>query len=231
MSLVGKRNHEGYMDITAYVAIKNFVEDSKMEKEFYKGDIFGTYKNDGSEGNPCVIVSSDKVNTMSNAVCVVYITEKDFAKKTNVSVVAQGEKIAECDRIYCLHKSRIGGYMRTCTGEEIQKIDAAIIEALDLGFCMIGAEEEIEILKDKNKCIAEENAMYLEKYDNAKKERDSLAKEIEILKEKIDTGGTMAADQKEKVSGSYNEIKLQTERDLYKKLYDETLNKLFDSIS
>ena len=131
----GVRNHEGYMDLTAYAAIKNAEKEKKMKKEnFYKGDIFMIDKQDASEGGePAVIVSSDEINDSGNYVLLVYLTEENGPMRpTDARIIAGHVMRAKCDRIYRIHKSRIGEFMRIAGIKEMKEIDKALMVALGL---------------------------------------------------------------------------------------------------
>lgn len=178
------RNGEAYYDPIAGEAITNV--EGKYEMIF-RGDIFETIKPDGTAGTPCVIVSSNEINENSDIIMAVYL--KDSVKKernTNVTVNAKTQKIAECGKVYGLHKSKIGEYIKCCNEKEMREIDKALALALGLD----GPTEN----------AAAEPAAGSE------------------------TGQLRTSRRK-----SETQIRLETERDLYKRLYEDMLDR-FDVI-
>ena len=77
MEKIEIKNSEGYMDLTAFEALKNIEKRSKSKLR--RGDIFYVEKSyaTGSEqyaGRPAIIVSNDKCNETSDVIEVVYLT-------------------------------------------------------------------------------------------------------------------------------------------------------------
>lgn len=251
MTYVPVRNHEGYVDLTAYHAIKNIaMEKKKMsEYKFYRGDIFTTTKPDQTEGSPCLIVSSDEVNENSICVMIVYLNDKPAKNETDVTISAKGLRVADCSRVYTLHKSRIAEYVRSCTDEEMGEIDLSLAEALNIhgytGPDLVDPEEEnrIEELQKEISCVKDECSMYMKHFEDMRNERDNLKDQVEKLKAaNMEFQDLSKREDKEEISSvrrvilrpegldidmrTEEEIKLEAERDLYKKLYEETMEKL-----
>ena len=184
------RNGEAYYDPTAGEAITNVEGEYEM---IFRGDIFETIKPDGTAGTPCVIVSSNEINENSDIIMAVYL--KDSVKKernTNVTVNAKTQKIAECGKVYGLHKSKIGEYIKCCNEKEMREIDKALALALGLDGAEPAAGSETE--------QADETKSFL---FNEEKTEAELKNETQI--------------------------RLETERDLYKSLYEDMLDR-FDVI-
>ena len=109
--------------------------------DIYKGDIFyiekpTQYQNTGSEqsaGRPAIIVSNDTGNYHSDVVEVVYLTTKEKTPlPTHVKVMCQVPSTALCEQIFTVSKERLGGYIRTCTDEEMAAIDEALMISLGI---------------------------------------------------------------------------------------------------
>lgn len=209
------------------------------EEKILRGDIFTTIKPDQTEGSPCLVVSSDEVNESSLCVMVVYLNDKPARNETDVTINAKGLRVADCSRVYTLHKSRIAEYVRSCTDTEMGEIQEAILSALGIyaGVDLVDPKEVAENanLKKDVEILKDECNMYMKSFEDMRNERDELKEQVENLKainRELAQGYKEAAvemetvELKECVMISENEIRLQTERDLYKKLYDETLDKL-----
>ena len=197
------------MDLTAYIAIKNAEkEKGKMkENEFCRGDIFTTIKADQTEGCPCVIVSNDEINGTNACVMVVYLSDnKELKHETEVIINAKGQRVAECKRVYTLHKSRLCEYIRTCTDVEIINIDLALMRAF-------GIQQAADLEDPEEKPEAEA-------VKNLKMMLEEATRRCKQMKKELD-----AADAKLKII-SEDLTKTQVQRDLYRQLYDETLDKL-----
>ena len=92
----------------------------------------------GSEqrsGRPGVIVSNNMNNEHSPVVELVYLTTKFSKRKlpTHVSVDATGiPSIALCEQIHSVDCQRLGNYCGSCSEEEMQQIDEALLISLGL---------------------------------------------------------------------------------------------------
>lgn len=93
----------------------------------------------GSEqraGRPAVIVSNDRNNRHSNTVEVVYFTTKDKPDlPTHVTVNATGTpSTALCEQVHTVDKQRLRDYCGSCTKQELQAVDIALLISLGLDF-------------------------------------------------------------------------------------------------
>lgn len=91
----------------------------------------------GSEqyaGRPAIVVSSDRYNSTSNTVEVVYLTtqaKNDMA--THVQIRSSGKlSTALCEQITSVSVLRVGDYMGTLTDEEMRRIEAAMMISLGI---------------------------------------------------------------------------------------------------
>ena len=229
-----KRNGSGCYDPTAYNAIKNFMM-GEEKMEVYRGDIFyirkGGYTT-GSEqeqGRPAVIVSNDIGNKYSQIYEVVYLTSQE--KKplpTHVPVMCKVPSTAMCEQITNVSQDRLGNFVRTCTDEEMEAIDRAL--AISLGIDLTEVQrvnnQEIDNLKMKlegaERMLDEEKAKHLEEKTFLEKHNKELICRLEEIAEKehLQTVLDAAGNQNEETT------KLTTERNLYKKLYEQTLERL-----
>ena len=160
-----------------------------MKMEILRGDIFVVdsdgWCTDKKHHRPAVIVSNNSGNHFSDWVEVVFLTSAE--KKplpTHASVVCRGSiATVLCENIATVHKTKIGEYIRTCTDDEMQKIDEALKVSLGL--------------------------------NNDKPEHEWKPEET-----------TYSKPSKEAVDLQVQLIQLQTERDLYKHLYERTFEKM-----
>ena len=100
----------------------------------YHGDIF-YIANDGRAGEtPAIIVSPDTwLEQDPEFVQAVLMTTKENEQLlTHVEVMCRVPSIALCERIFKVNTDRIGEYIRSCTEEEIQKVDEAIMLTLGI---------------------------------------------------------------------------------------------------
>lgn len=162
----------------------------------------------GSEqrpGRPAIIVSNDESNAKLNTVQVVYLTSKDKAPHpAHVSVMCKVQSIALCEQLYTVDKRRLGDYIRSCTAAEMEKIEHGMMEVLGLtGIERVPSkmlEEQLQAAKAYCKELQAINAELMER-----------VKDFE---------------EKERNKGA-GVIKLEVERDTYKMLYNNLLDRLY----
>lgn len=230
-----KRNGSGYFDPTAFKALKNiYKQEGSAKMEVYKGDIFfvDKYNKDygcGSEqstGRPAIIVSNDMGNKHSSMVEVVYLTSQE--KKplpTHVEVICQVPSIALCEQICSVSKERLSSFVRTCTDAEMKKIDEALMISLGIE-CAEGvpaaADDEkdayIEQLKDDLEVRRISNELLI----------DELNQKEAIIKSLTDKKNDVRCEGVENPAMTVEQFMLEvkTERNLYKQLYENLLEKM-----
>lgn len=156
--------------------------------EIYRGDIFYVYRNaydvTGSEqdaGRPGVIVSNNIGNEKNEIVQVVYLTSQEKTPMpTHTEVVCKLPSVAICEQVCTVSKKRLGDYIKTCTDDEMRRIDECLRISLAL---------------------------------------DEPVKEVQI------------ADQTSVDQESYKDLlEARIGRDLYKKLYEDTLERLLKTV-
>lgn len=217
-----KRNGSGYFDPTAFKALKNiYKQEGSAKMEIYRGDIFfvDKYSKDfgcGSEqstGRPAIVVSNDMGNKYSSMVEVVYLTSQE--KKplpTHVEVICQVPSTALCEQICSVSKERLSSFVRTCTDAEMKKIDEALMISLGIE-CAEGVPVD-DSAKD----------------DQIKQLKHDLEKKDEVIKELTEKKNDAQGECKGAVTISKTieqfHIEMQTERNLYKQLYEDLLEKV-----
>ena len=137
-----KRNGSGYYDPTAYMAMMNVRKEGENKMEVYRGDIFYVKSNrkdtmKETTGSPAVVVSNDKGNENSNFVEIVYLTadERNLIP-THVNVMCKVPSVALCERISNVSKDRLEEYIRSCTDDEMRRIDEALMLSLGIKVIM-----------------------------------------------------------------------------------------------
>ena len=202
-------NGEGYYDPTAGKAIMNTERGRKMQVSIMRGDIFYIKRvgdETGSEqwaGRPAVIVSNEENNRESECVEVVYLTGNiKNPLPTHVKVIAKIPSTALCEQITTVSKKRLGEYVKSCTAKEMREINKALAISLGLDAPIENVAEEpvtsSETGQDgQNRTAADETKSFLFNGEKA---------EIELKNE--------------------DQIRTEVERDLYKKLYEDTLERL-----
>lgn len=156
---------------------------------------------------PAVVVSNDKNNENSNVVEVVYMTTQPKTDlPTHVTVRSTGRpSTVLCEQVYSVSTERIGTYIGECSDKEMENIDIALMISLQLDGSMKTSKKYNETIKEQQ----EEIDLY----------RKKIQAMQEALKEK--------ENEKPEITASSEEtIRLQTERDTYKTMYEQLLNRL-----
>jgi mRNA-degrading endonuclease toxin of MazEF toxin-antitoxin module len=228
-----KRNGSGYADPTAHKAILNISKgNKKMEKHETpcKGDIYyiergGTYK-------PAIIVSGDLVNAEDDVVEVVFLANRVTKKlPTQVEIQLDTTTFAICEHINWFSVDRLGDYISTCTPAEMKAIDEALMLSLGLDGAA-NADDlicEIEALKDERDCFAselEKRVAQLAECEEANKKLMSIINKREAEIEKLKKENRALIEERKPDIPSAELISLKTERDLYKNLYENMLERV-----
>ncbi len=209
-----KYNASGYYDPTAFEALTN-VQKGQELMDILKGDIY-FYSRTTKDDIPVVIVSNNIGNKFSDYVNVVYMTKKvRNPMPTHVQIVCQGITTALCEQIHCIRKGDLHSFVRSCTEEEMDKLDAALMLS-----CGIKGEdnEVVYALQHRNDFLEAKNKEH-EQHIFALKEELAKAKDIIETVPLADTITT---------APETDSIRVTAERDLYKKLYEELLHKVMD---
>lgn len=106
--------------------------------EIKKGDIFWVENSRGAGHEttgtrPALIVSNDVGNQNAPVVSVVWLTSQEKRPMpTHCEVMALERSIALCENITTVSKERLGGYIKTATESEMERVDGCLRIALDL---------------------------------------------------------------------------------------------------
>lgn len=111
-----------------------------------RGDIFfvdecATYGSEQRTNRPAIVVSNDLANRHSPCVEVVFLTSQQ--KKhlpTHVNVRTSKQSTALCENIQTVDKGRLSTYLKSCTSDEMDRIDEALGISLGLSRYMSKGE-------------------------------------------------------------------------------------------
>lgn len=162
-------------------------------------------------GRPAVIVSNNDINESQNMVEVAYLVEKpNESLPTHAKVRCHLPSTALCEQIVSVSKDRIDGFIRTCTDEEIEKINKGL--SISLGITE-SDDTMAEKLKELTDSLSEAQRIN-DGLRNRIKEETDKQQELEKQLSQIETENTDET------------IKVATERDIYKDLYMKLTEKL-----
>lgn len=191
-----------------------------------RGEIFYISRGasyNGSEQHadrPAVVVSNNKNNENSNVVEIVYMTTQPKTDlPTHVTVRSTGRvSTVLCEQVYSVSTERVGTYIGECSDKEMENIDIALMISLQL-------DGGIKTTKKYNETIKEQQ----EEIDRLKAEIEQMEKDHDERIEQIEQDAAVYVEENKKIvnmTSSEDTIRLQTERDTYKTMYEQLLNKL-----
>lgn len=225
------------------------VEERETEKEIRRGEIYyisSNFQSFGSEQTGCrpgIIVSNDTGNKYSSLVEVVYLTTKPKADlPTHVMInSAKRPSTALCEQVTTVSKDRITEYLSQCTDAELKRIDEALMISLNLDSSLKTSKIYNQTIESQREKISELTSE-LEKLKllNSGTPADSESEEDKDcdISNKEATPSMFSRTQKQKPEnkeclqnqdGNNKIIRLETERDTYKNLYESLIAKLIAS--
>lgn len=158
---------------------------------------------------PAVIVSNNDINESQNMVEVAYLVEKpNESLPTHAKVRCHLPSTALCEQVVSVSKDRIDGFIRTCTDEEIEKINKGL--SISLG------------ITESDDTMAEKLKELTDSLSEAQRINDGLRNRI---KEEIDKQQKLEK-QLSQPENTDEIIKVAAERDVYKDLYMKITEKL-----
>lgn len=185
--------------------------EQKKTMEIYRGDIFYIKKINQDTGRPAVIVSNNNINESQNMVEVAYLVEKpNESLPTHAKVRCHLPSTALCEQVVSVNKDRIDGFIRTCTDEEIERINKGL--SISLGITE-SDDTMTEKLKELTDSLSEAQRIN-DGLRNRIKEETDKQQELEKQLSQIETENTDET------------IKVAAERDIYKDLYMKLTEKL-----
>lgn len=197
------------------------MNDIKRGEMFYISRGGASYN--GSEQHsdrPAVVVSNNKNNENSNVVEIVYMTTQPKTDlPTHVTVRSTGRiSTVLCEQVYSVSTEHVGTYIGECTDKEMENIDIALMISLQLDGNMKTSKKYNETIKEQQ-----------EEIDSLKKEIEMLQQEHEDTIAEIEQDAAVYVEENKKIANTEkteDTIRLQTERDTYKTMYEQLLNRL-----
>lgn len=182
-----------------------------MENKVYRGEIYYIHEteisgNEQAGGRPGIIISNDVGNEHSPVVIVVYLTTREKKSlPTHVKInTAEKPSTALCEQIETIYKGRIGKYIGQITDTEQKNLDKALAVSIGIGLNLKGAK-------------------FVEIWSKMYSEDTSNTVMADALKKVIPNG---EAPKKESQNEHTPEeiVRLETERDVYRGMYNELLS-------
>lgn len=229
------RNGSGYVDMTAYKALKK-VEKSmnggieKMEKVFIPGEIWESKTNNAENEYYLIVAVQDNVCN------VLKLKSEEDKSHGNIEVIAKEKMYTDAGLISYVSKWKLCRFVRVLTGAEFEKVKTCILEKLGFDEFLsfdsrtdVDAEKQIRSLHEQIDRIKAENEMELSAYnenlkmigssisdlesklEESEKTRDGLMHEVDRLNTEL----MLKAD------GSEENVKIKVERDFYKEQYEK----------
>lgn len=205
------RNGEGYPDPTARAAIRNIEKEERrknMSNAYYTGDIVEAEEKTGIIGTYAIVATHEK-----------YMTALRLAEMRTESVtyevIAKEKMYTDPGRLVPVYNKKIRGLVRSMSDKETDNLRREVKDALCLNEDDFG-ETEAENLKSRA--------------EDAEKRAREAEEKAERIQEKLDEMEYIqrenAGKKNEEDSKKESLIAVQAERNLYKKLYEEMLERL-----
>lgn len=181
-----------------------------------RGEIFyisrgASYGSEQQADRPAVVVSNDQNNENSTTVEVVYLTTQPKTDLPTHAVIRSTGRIstALCEQVHTVAVERVVKYIGQCSDKEMENIDIALMISLSLDAGTKTAKK------------------YLEDSQRQQEEIERLKAENELLKtERAVNEAHRASERETETSDGQNAVILQTERDTYKYLYENILERV-----
>lgn len=213
------RNREGYPDPTAGTALRNIggAERRKnMSNAYYTGDIIEAEERTGSTGTYVIVATHE---TYMTALRLVEIQTEQMPYE----VIAKGKMYTDPGRLVFVYNSKIRSLVRSMSDKETDNLRREVKDALCLNEDDFG-ESEAENLKSRAEDAEKRAKDAEEKAEGLQVQLDDVLEEMEDIQRENERQRDEAQQDSEKESL----IVAQTERNLYKKLYEEALERAFD---
>lgn len=197
--------------------------------DLHRGEIYyisrggAPYGHEQQADRPAVIVSNEKNNENSGVVEVVYLTTQPKTDLPTHTVIRSTGRVSTvlCEQIVSVSVDRIAGYIGQVSEQEQKNIDIALMISLQL-------DGNMKISKKYNETIKEQQ----EEIDHLKTEIEEMEKDRKELIEQVNQYAAANAEKNKKVEQSASQesmIRLETERDTFKQLYESLLTKVMAS--
>lgn len=200
--------------------------------DLHRGEIYyisrggASYGHEQQADRPAVIVSNEKNNENSGVVEVVYLTTQPKTDLPTHTVIRSTGRVSTvlCEQIVSVSVDRIAGYIGQVSEQEQKNIDIALMISLAL-------DGDTKTSKQYNETIKQQN----DEIERLKAEIVDLQQEItdnETKMEQMEQDAAVYVEENKKVAQSASQesmIRLETERDTFKQLYESLLAKVMAS--
>ena len=162
------------------------------------GKTYAGYGRQSDSGRPAIIVSNEAMNKTADYVEVVYLTTQE--KKplpTHCEIICKQKSTAMCETIYTVNKDRVGDYVKSLTSQELAALNECLMHSIGLSY------------------ISDFSEPYDKDYADLQDEIDTLRSKNAKLTEELHYAQQVDSDSQSII----------TERDLYKRLYEQLLDK------
>lgn len=197
--------------------------------DLHRGEIYyisrggASYGHEQQADRPAVIVSNEKNNENSGVVEVVYLTTQPKTDLPTHTVIRSTGRVSTvlCEQIVSVSVDRITGYIGQVSEQEQKNIDIALMISLAL-------DGDTKTSKQYNETIKQQN----DEIERLKAEIADLQQEYEDAIAEIEQEAAVHVEENKKVEQSASQesmIRLETERDTFKQLYESLLAKVMAS--
>jgi mRNA interferase MazF len=197
--------------------------------DLHRGEIYyisrggASYGHEQQADRPAVIVSNEKNNENSGVVEVVYLTTQPKTDLPTHTVIRSTGRVSTvlCEQIVSVSVDRIAGYIGQVSEQEQKNIDIALMISLAL-------DGDTKTSKQYNETIKQQN----DEIERLKAEIADLQQEYEDAIAEIEQEAAVHVEENKKVEQSASQesmIRLETERDTFKQLYESLLAKVMAS--
>lgn len=194
-----------------------------------RGEIFyisrggASYGSEQQADRPAIVVSNDANNEHSNVIEVIYMTTQPKTDlPTHVTIRSTGRvSTALCEQVYSVSTERVNNYIGQCTDKEMENIDIALMISLSLDGGAKTTKKYTETIKKQE-----------EEIEKLKAEIVDLQQEItdtEERFEKMEQDAAVYVEENKKAEQILSQealIRAESERDTYKIMYEQLLNRL-----
>lgn len=230
------KNGSGYVDPTAGKALTNVSKDDL--ENYCRGEIFEYYTANGVTKNALVVSANSRSKDTLMSVVLLDETEKGGY---SVPIVCGTKMYANCNTLSYGQRHRFGSFIKRATDEEMEEIDKAIIDTLDLE--LPHGDEDLGTVMELKKQLAnahETIERQMIEVNKATAERDEAKKDVQYFQHYAETYKEQIAELNVEIGCREEEIRelkakgtnntdvarVTAERDLYKTLYEQMLERL-----
>lgn len=195
------------------------MDDIKRGEIFYISRGGASYGSEQQADRPAVVVSNDSNNEHSGVVEVVYLTTQPKTDlPTHVTIRSTGRiSTALCEQIVSISTDRVNKYIGQCSDKEMENIDIALMISLSL-------DAGIKTTKK----YQEDSKRQQDEIERLREELAQVKTELTYAEEnETDISEQATTQQSRDVTDTI--IRIETERDTFKIMYESLLAKVMAS--